>query len=274
MVTCPNCGEINGNDRETCFKCHAQLKEHVPALTAQQMVCPYCKLSYNSNTIYCKECGSRLMKATENTTGFRRALTSDDAPVKTAPVFSMTSYVKDFEVDEDHQLWVINKGVFRPAPQKFSDIVSFELLEDNDTVMKGGVGRALVGGALFGGVGAIVGSNTRKSKSVCNMLRVKITVSNMNIPPQYVDFITSPTKTDSFIYKSAYNDAQRCLSLLQVICDKVNAAKQEEMSKANTTTAQPAFSAADEIMKFKQLLDMGAITQEEFDAKKKQLLGL
>ena len=33
-------------------------------------------------------------------------------------------------------------------------------------------------------------------------------------------------------------------------------------------------SAADELAKFKQLLDSGAITQEEFDAKKKQLLGL
>ena len=34
------------------------------------------------------------------------------------------------------------------------------------------------------------------------------------------------------------------------------------------------FSAADEIEKFKGLLDKGIITQEEFDAKKKQLLGL
>ena len=33
-------------------------------------------------------------------------------------------------------------------------------------------------------------------------------------------------------------------------------------------------SVADEIKKFKELLDIGAITQEEFDAKKKQLLGL
>lgn len=33
-------------------------------------------------------------------------------------------------------------------------------------------------------------------------------------------------------------------------------------------------SAADEILKYKQLLDSGAITQEEYDAKKKQLLGL
>lgn len=35
-----------------------------------------------------------------------------------------------------------------------------------------------------------------------------------------------------------------------------------------------ASSSADEILKFKNLLDMGVITQEEFDAKKKQLLGL
>ena len=31
-------------------------------------------------------------------------------------------------------------------------------------------------------------------------------------------------------------------------------------------------SVADEIKKFKELLDIGAITQEEFDAKKKELL--
>lgn len=36
----------------------------------------------------------------------------------------------------------------------------------------------------------------------------------------------------------------------------------------------PVASAADELKKFKELLDMGIITQEEFDAKKKQLLGL
>ena len=36
----------------------------------------------------------------------------------------------------------------------------------------------------------------------------------------------------------------------------------------------PATSAADELKKYKDLLDSGVITQEEFDAKKKQLLGL
>ena len=33
-------------------------------------------------------------------------------------------------------------------------------------------------------------------------------------------------------------------------------------------------SAADELLKWKKLLDSGVITREEFDLKKKQLLGL
>jgi predicted Zn-dependent peptidase len=33
-------------------------------------------------------------------------------------------------------------------------------------------------------------------------------------------------------------------------------------------------SSADELKKYKDLLDQGIITQEEFDAKKKQILGL
>lgn len=39
------------------------------------------------------------------------------------------------------------------------------------------------------------------------------------------------------------------------------------------SAAQP-ISAADEILKFKNLMDLGIITKEEFEGKKKQLLGL
>lgn len=38
--------------------------------------------------------------------------------------------------------------------------------------------------------------------------------------------------------------------------------------------SQPALSSADEILKFKNLLDAGIITPEEFEAKKKEILGL
>ncbi|MCM3316692.1 DUF4429 domain-containing protein [Rummeliibacillus stabekisii] len=42
----------------------------------------------------------------------------------------------------------------------------------------------------------------------------------------------------------------------------------------NTASIQPAASVADELKKFKELLDEGILTQEEFDAKKKQLLNI
>lgn len=47
-----------------------------------------------------------------------------------------------------------------------------------------------------------------------------------------------------------------------------------QQKESNKHTAENQYSAADEIEKFKGLLDKGIITQEEFDAKKKQLLGL
>lgn len=52
-----------------------------------------------------------------------------------------------------------------------------------------------------------------------------------------------------------------------------------EMQTQATIAASPApviqqSTDADELAKFKALLDSGAITQEEYDAKKKQILGL
>jgi hypothetical protein len=45
-------------------------------------------------------------------------------------------------------------------------------------------------------------------------------------------------------------------------------------NQAQLERSSESVSVADELKKFKELLDMGAITQEEYDSKKKQLLGL
>ena len=49
---------------------------------------------------------------------------------------------------------------------------------------------------------------------------------------------------------------------------------EESKPKVHNTTVIQNNSSADELKKYKDLLDSGIITQEEFDAKKKQLLGL
>lgn len=49
---------------------------------------------------------------------------------------------------------------------------------------------------------------------------------------------------------------------------------QRQETASNITVVKQDASSADELKKIKDLLDSGIITQEEFDAKKKQLLGL
>lgn len=55
----------------------------------------------------------------------------------------------------------------------------------------------------------------------------------------------------------------------EVLDNLKSTSTQENMPQPTAST-----STADEILKFKELLDSGIITQEEFEAKKKQLLGL
>ena len=57
-----------------------------------------------------------------------------------------------------------------------------------------------------------------------------------------------------------------------VLSKKINE-RQENTTTESKTTA-PQNNSMDDIIKLKSMLDSGIITQEEFDAKKKQLLGL
>ena len=62
-------------------------------------------------------------------------------------------------------------------------------------------------------------------------------------------------------------------NLVQQIVDYIEK-RRMEISVPQAQQVVNTVSSADELMKFKQLLDQGIISQEEFDAKKKQLLGL
>lgn len=183
------------------------------------------------------------------------------------PSFRTTKAIYNFiEFDE------MSQRVFIPTLRLFfsySDIIDFEILEDGETVTRGGLGSAIVGGVLFGGAGAIVGGVTaaRRSNTVCRSLFVKITVKNMNPSALYIDFLRSFTgyTKSSPPYNFAFGAAQECISSLQVICDA------QKTTVAQLQSGIP--SQADEILKFKDLLDKGIITESEFETKKKQILG-
>lgn len=148
----------------------------------------------------------------------------------------------------------------------YEDLLSYELLEDGDSITSGGLGSAAAGALLFGGTGAIVGGITGKktTKKEISSLKIKITLKNVTSAPTYINLLTIKSKSTSLMYKAAYEQAQQILSTL----DQISSSLETKNSQQSQT------SSADEILKYKNLLDIGAITQEEFDAKKKELLGL
>ncbi|PKG28773.1 SHOCT domain-containing protein [Cytobacillus horneckiae] len=183
--------------------------------------------------------------------------------------FVITKQIGNFVAfDENQQKWALLSSFKGEIKQtyNYSDVINFELLEDGNSVASGGLGRALVGGVLFGGVGAIVGGVTGKktSKGICSSLKLKVTVNDMANPVVYINFIETKLKTDGFAYRTFAESAQECLSTFQLICDRFSEEK----------TVKPSSDTADEIMKFKNLLDAGAITEEEYNIKKKELLGI
>lgn len=176
-----------------------------------------------------------------------------------------------FEVDTANKTWRIPGLLGGTDMLPYSAILDYELLEDGSSVTKGGasIGRAVVGGAIFGPAGLIIGGVTgkRKQKDFCTTMQIKITLNSTTKPTAYVKFITSKTKKTSLLYKMACKNAQEVLSLLNVITSG-------QPGNEGMNAGSAVLGTAEEIKKYKELLDAGAITEEEFKAKKRQLLDL
>lgn len=101
----------------------------------------------------------------------------------------------------------------------FSDIIGYEVLENNHSVTKGSLGGALVGGLAFGETGAVLGSilGAKKTFEVCNSLQVKVTVKNFDNPTIFVELLDGKVSKNSSKYKNVAEDAARIVSAIQII---------------------------------------------------------
>lgn len=141
----------------------------------------------------------------------------------------------------------------------FNDVVDCEIIEDNSVVQKGGIGRAVVGGIIAGGVGAVVGATTRKTSNIVNNLAVRIITKDAQYPMQIFSFIDHETKRDSDKYKYSYQTAQELYSTFVSIINSNSISD-------NTTTY------ADELRNLSALFKDGIISQDEFENKKSEIL--
>ena len=72
-------------------------------------------------------------------------------------------------------------------------------------------------------------------------------------------------RDNSFTFEKKHDKDGQCEKAVEYIRKRIAECK---------SGGTPNYSAADELKKYKELLDSGAITQEEYDMKKKELLGL
>lgn len=184
--------------------------------------------------------------------------------------FKVTNKIGNYiHLDENSKLIAFpttyGKGENAPI-YAYNEIIGCDVLEDGESISKGGLGRAVAGGLLFGGVGAIVGGVTgsKKTKQIIKSMKVKITVRNIANPTVYIPLIITETKSSSFVYSTAKSNAEQIVSLINVILD----------NQQNIQEPVKEISNADEIRKYKELADEGIITLEEFENKKKELLNL
>lgn len=228
--------------------------------------CPRCRLSWN--TSHCFDCDkdipiSEKYDDEENSQNY--------SAFKRASVYKSSNY--DIQVGE--YFWANSQNrTFRVAGQtgycNYEDLVEFELCEDNVTVAKGGVGRALVGGALFGGAGAVVGATTRATSNLTRSMYIRITAKKVGMLK--IVLVSCEITRGSFIYNVAKDCAEKIITQLEIIAASNKEASANLERQQNSNNSNCDFSVADEILKLKQLLDMGVLTDEEFKQQKEKLL--
>lgn len=187
---------------------------------------------------------------------------------KNIAAFSCTKEVKPLKIDEQHALIKDDLNRF----MRFSDIIDCEIIEDGETIVGGNVGKALIGGAILGPIGAVAGAAAKKkiTSSISNV-SFKIYLSDINKSSRIYSLLDKSCKKSDSDYKVAIGLANQLYSTISAIIHSISKDK-DQTSQVNTY--EQSCSAADEIRKYKSLLDDGIITQEEFEAKKKQLLNL
>ncbi|MDR1891830.1 MAG: SHOCT domain-containing protein [Oscillospiraceae bacterium] len=192
-------------------------------------------------------------------------------------------------IDAINKKWCIPKNTTRdggkyPKIYDYGDLLEYELLEDNVSITKGGLGAAAVGGLLFGGAGAVVGSvvGGKKTKNKVKNMSIKLVLRNIDSPVDFIVFYSnSEFKTDSFIYKDFRRQASEVLALLAIITEESKAPVAETVNPVRRPVRRPLQqnekpaqieSNTDQLLKLKSLLDSGALTQSEFDSEKAKIL--
>lgn len=162
-------------------------------------------------------------------------------------------------------------GQYKISIRKISELIDFELMDDTSQSISGNsLLGAGVGLAAAGPLGAIIGAGV-PSKTIkndkCSRLVMKVIFNDLERPEEYIYFIANTggmgknMKCNSPGFKQISIIAQKCISIFKILLSKNNS-KQNEGSN----------DVLQAIEKLASLKNMGVLTEDEFQAKKTELL--
>ncbi|VYU13131.1 DUF4428 domain-containing protein [Clostridium tertium] len=103
----------------------------------------------------------------------------------------------------------------------FDKIISWEVLKDSETIYKKEwLGRAVVGGMLFGETGAVIGAATgdSKNKTIIKSIKLRITISDIDNPIRFIHIHEgADLEVGSDNYNRIVDSTQRLIGVIENI---------------------------------------------------------
>ncbi len=200
-----------------------------------------------------------------------------------------------FVMDNFFQVLVILSPDESHAILNYSDIMNVTYEEDGNTVYSRStartVGGAVVGRALLGGVGAIVGglSGATATNKKVNSMSIKLLLRKIDTPSITLkisfkgESFNTKDESSKKNYEARLKTANEMKDLIAVIIDAGTQPAQFRRTSDDTLKVLPqdndaltgeAANIADELIKLVKLKEAGILTEEEFNAQKSKLLGM
>ena len=174
------------------------------------------------------------------------------------------AYFAEYVVDEKKRKILVSGSTDDYIPIPFDEITGCEIIINDEVT--GGIGRAIAGGILAGGSGAIVGAVTANKK--ISTYQVIIYRNNLEHPKFTFYLIIRPAEIqfeNDKNCKNADNFARNVNASIKAIISQRD-------SNQGTTVADNTKNVSARLKKLENLKDKGLISEAEYNTKRQKIL--
>lgn len=158
---------------------------------------------------------------------------------------------------------------------KFEQIIDFEIFENGNSVVSSKTGSAIVGGLLFGGLGAIAGaSGSRIISDNCKTLKLNIYTTDVTNSVVTLDLLDKGIEKNSTEYENLKDTINKMIGFLKIARESNRQAERKEDKKVIVENIED-INQNNNLRKLKelaQLKEQGIINDKEFEESKKKIL--